>query len=280
MSRSRAGAAPFLSWCLAASLLSACLFETRSQSGGLPPEEAALRPDLSIGGQWLYVSRQYLEYRDGAKSDTTDVRIHYGITGDSVIGGTSYRILVEEELALFNTDEGLRRYRSVYAVRSDPTVLEVKALKDGRSGTGHLPFKIAAPARATSSAVDTAHFRDETVSLRWPLIAGNGWSYREPGNAFGILPARKTFLGKDSILSNGESTAALKFSIQVEGRDDIRAYEWYVDGLKVLSRSSYSLTFGGEDSVRAEEEFLGARYFTRSDTDAVLKGSIFESVTE
>jgi hypothetical protein len=47
--------------------------------------------------------------------------------------------------------------------------------------------------------------------------------------------------------------------------------------LKVLSRSSYSLTFGGEDSVRAEEEFLGARNFIRSDTDAVIKGSILEN---
>jgi hypothetical protein len=280
MFRIRAGFPPFLTCCLGAALFSACLFETRSRTGDTPPDEADLRPDLSIGNQWLYISRQYLEYGDGTQSDTTDVRIRYEITGDSVIGDTAYRILVEEDLALFNTDEGLRKYRSVYAVRSDSAVLEVKALKDGRPGTGHLPFKIAASAGGAALSMDTIHFRDEVVSLRWPLTAGIGWTFREPGNASGILPARKTFLGPDSILSKGVSVAALKFVVQVEGRSDLRAYEWYADGLKILSRSSYSLTFGGEDSVRAEEEFQGARGFTRADTDAVIKGSILENASK
>jgi hypothetical protein len=75
----------------------------------------------------------------------------------------------------------------------------------------------------------------------------------------------------------GKPVSALKFQVQVENMEYIRTYEWYADGVKILSRSSSSTTFGGKDSSRSEEEYLGRRYFTREDTQAVLKGTIFET---
>lgn len=258
--------------CLSAGLLSACLFETESSLA--PAFSTAfpdIHPDLSIGNQWMYRNREFTAFQDGSGGDTATYFIHYEITGDSVIAGIRYRILVEEDLSLFNTDYGLVRNRSAYAVLADSSSLLVKELKGGEQGTGRFPFKTTA-----GTAFDTAHFMDELTVLRMPLNAGKGWIYREPGNASGSWSASKTFLGWDTLRVSGAPVAALKFQVKVENQDYIRRYEWYADDVKIFSLFSASTTFAGLDSLRSEEAYQGKRYFTKADTLAVLKGTIFD----
>jgi hypothetical protein len=176
-------AAKFLRACWPVLVLTACLFETETGTGR--PSETEIRPDLSVGNQWMYRYRQYVENQNGSKGDTTGHFIHYEIAGDSLIAGIRYRLLAEEDLALFNTDYGLVKYRSAYALLSDSSGLEVKALKGGEPATGRFPFKSSA-----APAFDTIHFLDEVTALRMPLIAGTGWSYRDPENPSGIWAAR------------------------------------------------------------------------------------------
>ncbi|MDB5049627.1 MAG: hypothetical protein JWO30_2698 [Fibrobacteres bacterium] len=269
----------FFRACLPALLLSACLFETGSGNGGPPDTDGAgfpeISPDLAIGNQWMYRFRQYTEYQDGSRGDTTLYFIHYEITGDSLIAGIGYRILVEEDLALFNTDFGLVKNRSAYAVLAGSSGLQVKALKGGERATGRFPFKSSA-----GSGIDTLHFKDEVTALKMPLGAGKGWVYREPGNPDGTLAATKTFLAWDTISLAGAPTPALEFRVEVENLEYIRTLEWYAGDIKVFSRSSASTTFAGMDSSRSEEEYLGKRTFTRDDTLAVLKGTIFDPAAE
>jgi hypothetical protein len=160
-------AARILRACLPALLVSACLFETsetRVGTGGpADPDQAGfpiISPDLSIGNQWMYRIRQYTAYQDGSSGDTVTYFIHYEITGDSLIAGVRYRILTEEDLALFNTDLGLVRNRSAYAVSADSSGLRIKALKGGEQATGRFPFKSSA-----GQAFDTLHLPDEVTAV-------------------------------------------------------------------------------------------------------------------
>lgn len=134
-------------------LICACFFE--SETHPKPPDSIQIRPDLSIGNQWMYQYRRYTEYADGSKSDSNGYFIHYEITGDTLIAGIRYRVLVEEDLALINTDIGLTRYRSAYVVRADSTGVRVKALKGSGRATGRLPFKISSDATKIILGGDT-----------------------------------------------------------------------------------------------------------------------------
>ncbi|HKP95520.1 MAG TPA: hypothetical protein VJ385_07175 [Fibrobacteria bacterium] len=258
----------------AALSVSACLFETRETPERPPTEVPEIHPDLSVGNQWMYQTLHYSEYADGTKMDTSRYFIHYEIAGDSVIAGVPYRILIEEDLILYNTDFGLVKIRSSYALAADSSGIRIKALKDFEPVEGRFPFKAGAASEAPSS--DTAYFRDEITALQTPLSAGRSWAYRAKGNPFGTGAATKTFLGTETLQVSGKPVSALKFAVVVENQEYIRTYEWYADGVKILSRSSTSLTFAGKDSLRREEGYLGKRSFTREDTLAVLKGTIFE----
>jgi hypothetical protein len=253
-------------------LLSACLFETEKEKSSAAPVE--IRPDLSIGNQWMYLSRVYVKHGDGNSGDTTRAFICYRITGDSAIGGKTYRILSEEDLAAVNTDQGLRKYSSLYAIDTvssagaDSGRIDVNMLRIGTGAAGRLPFKSSA-----RSSFDTVHFEDEITALVSPVSAGETWIFRAPGQPFGHAAGRKTFLGRENIEVAGERVAALKFQVAIEGLDFIKTYEWYAEGKKIFSRSSYAVNESGTDSQHFEEEYAGNRYFSREDTAAVLSGS-------
>ncbi|MEO6096994.1 MAG: hypothetical protein ABIW76_15480 [Fibrobacteria bacterium] len=288
---------------LAVLLFCGCLFETETETG-IPPatgESPGIRPDLSIGNQWMYRFLRYTAYENGTQDDSTRHFIHYRITGDSLIAGAAYRILVEEDLALFNTDLGLVRNRSVYAVLSGPSGLAVKALKEGDPATGRFPFKRTADAETDAGTesgtesgsnagtdrrsgrgmdFDSVHFRDEVLAMKATLLRGLGWDYRAPGNPSGLAHMTKTYLGEDTLARSTGRIAARKFRVWTGKIGDAPTYEWYAGGVKIFSRSSASTTFEGLDSTRAEEEYLGHRGFTPDDTLAVLKGSVFDPDAE
>jgi hypothetical protein len=226
-----------------------------------------MAPDLSLGSQWMYRYRRYTEYADGSKGDSTGFFIHYEITGDTTIAGIRYRLLVEEDLALINTDIGLTRYRTVHAVQSDSAGVRVKTLKGADRAVGRLPFK------RSSGGFDTSHFQDEILAMQSPLRAGQGWIFREAGSPFGLQSATKTFLGSDTLRSAGGDIPCLRFRLEVAGAEDARIHEWYSGKVKIFSRVSASTTFSGRDTSRVEEEYLGARAFTRQDTLDVLDGA-------
>ncbi|MDB5105423.1 MAG: hypothetical protein JWP91_3112 [Fibrobacteres bacterium] len=226
----------------------------------------------------MYRHLQFTEYEDGSKGDSTVFFIHYRIQGDSAIAGKTYRIMVEEDLSLLNTDLGLVKIRSTYAVRADSTGLLVKSLRYAGQGMGRLPFKTAAgiPGQSIPVGFDSSHFQDEILALKQPLFTGIKWDFREPGSPYGQWPATKTLVGMETILLEGTALSTLKFQIEVENQEYIRTFEWYSDDTKVFSRSSSSITFEGKDSTRVEEEYLGSRSFTSEDTLAVLKGTILD----
>lgn len=226
----------------------------------------------------MYRFRRYTAYQNGSNGDSTGYFIHYEVTGDSVIAGIRYRILVEDDLAIFNTDAGLVKIRSAYAVLSDSSGIQVKALKGEGRSTGRFPFKTSAGDLVDSKnhAFDSVHFRDEITALQLPFYANRSWNYREPGSPYGLLPANKTFLGIDTLLISGIPVSTFKFQVELTNVNSIRAYEWYADNVKVFSRTSSSTTFAGKDSSYVEEEFLGNRPFTREDTLSILKGTIFD----
>ena len=221
----------------------------------------------------MYRHLQYIEHQDGAKSDSVKYFIHYKIIGDTTIANIRYRILVEEDLALFNTDLGLLINKSAYAVRYDSSGLEVKALKNGRQATGRFPFKRSTGAFHLAEAVsfDSLHFVDEIDELRMPFMPGLTWYLRAPENPYGLWPATKVYLGLDRIVLSGKAISAFKFQIQVKNLEYMRTYEWYAGNVKVLSRTSSSIMFDGRDSLRSEEEYIGPRTFTREDTTAVVE---------
>jgi hypothetical protein len=253
-------------------LICSCIFETEAPPNAL--DSIRIQPDLSIGNQWMYRYLRFTEYQDGSQSDSTGFFIHYEITGDTMIAGIKYRVLVEEDLALINLDFGLVKYRSTYVVQADSTGVKIKALKGGDRSNGRFPFKMSSGANSISgnAVFDTTHFKDEIMVVKSPVNSGQGWIFREPGSPFGYLSATKTFIGRDTLLLADEKVPAFKFQVEAENAKDVRAYEWYADAFKIFSRSSSSTTFGGKDSSRAEEEYFGRRSFTREDTLAVLNG--------
>ena len=216
----------------------------------------------------MYLNVQYTDHQGGSKSDSVRSFTHYEVTGDSDIAGLRYSILVEEDLALFNTDIGLVKYRSAYAVASDSSSVRILSLKGGEPASGRFPFKIA--------ALDTLHFNGEVTALKMPLSPGKSWYYSKPEGVGSSGTVSKTFLGRDTITLGGNAVPALEFRVDVASLDYIRMLEWYADSVKVLSRFSSSTTFGGKDSSRSEQVYLGKRTFTKDDTLTVLRGTIFD----
>ena len=237
--------------------LSGCLFETT--------KPVVVLPDLSIGNQWLYRFRGFLKNGDGTSGDTATHFIHYAITGDSSIAGIRYRILSEEDLAVFNTDQGLIKTHSLFAVAMDDSGTKVNLLRGESYGSGRLPFKSTA-----GSAFDTSHFEDEVTALKLPLSIGLAWSYREPGQPFGHGAAVKTYLGEEEIRISGATLTAMKFRLEVAGLEYVRSYEWYRNGTKVFSSSTIAANAIGRDSLHSEEEYVGKRDFSKDDTLAIL----------
>jgi|GEM_PF-6879844 len=253
------------------------------------PATLSIRPDFSLGTQWMYRSLRYTEHEDGSKSDSTGYFIHDQISGDSVIAGVEYRILLEEELALYNTDLGLQNSRTAYAVLSDSTGLLVKTLKGGNRAFVRVPFKTAASWHSsevtTNTAVettefDTADFADEVKDLIPTFRIGQAWRYREPGSALHFPIETKTFLGWDTLDLAGTPVPALEFRLDLDPPGESPGYEWYAGDVKVLTRSSSSSSFDGKDSSRLEESYLGRRGFTRQDTLDILKGTVLDPNAE
>ncbi|MDQ3001511.1 MAG: hypothetical protein M3Y08_09640 [Fibrobacterota bacterium] len=223
-----------------------------------------MEPDLAIGREWMYVSRQFLKPESGANGDTARHFIHYRIEGDTSMGGETYRLLVEEGLGIFNSDLGLQKFHSLYAVKAGPSGVSVNRLKGGRE-IGRFPFKSGA-----GEGFDTSRFDDEIRALEFPFQVGGTWSYREAGHPYGYGAAWKTFLGVEEIVLAGKRVSAYKFELAIENRDYFKTFEWYVGGLKVFSLVSRAANDFSRDSLHFEQEFIGNGHFTRKDTQTVI----------
>lgn len=207
----------------------------------------------------MYVHRDFMTPSTGPNGDTSIRFIHYHVPGDSVIAGKRYWLLVEEDLAYYNFDQGLVLNRLRFAVRKAGEAWQVKLLRGPvPNAVGRLPLKAA--------AFDTQYFEDEVTALS-PL---DSWVFRQAGHPLGYSSASKNYLGLDTIILGHARVVAYRFGLETAGQAHIRYLEWYFEGLKVLATSAYRAREDGYDSVLTEEEWIGKRGFTREDTIAVL----------
>jgi hypothetical protein len=248
-------------WLLAALLFPACLFDTRAPDG----KPVSIRPSFPEGGQWMYQYREYTGKASGPGGDTAIRYIRYSRPGDTLIAGVTYELLVEEDLAFYNADQGLVLNRIAFGMLASGDTLRVKQLRNTANIAGRLPLKAAA-------SFDTAHFEDE-ITVLLPIAPGRGWELRPKGHPLGRPRAYKTYLGMDSLDRGGFRGAAFLFDVALEGFAQFRIREWYSSERKVFSRTAYATTPGGPDSSVTEEEYLGARGFTGADTSDVLRSA-------
>jgi hypothetical protein len=250
---------------VAGALLCGCLFETQ--------EAFRIRPSLVPGSRWMYQYRTFLKQEDGGASDTARHFISYAVEADSILAGRAYSILAEEDLAIFNTDYGIVRNRSLYAIDTAGGRIKVGRLKGGALATGRLPFKTAAETPVQTLPEDTAFFEDGFLALENPLRPGASWIYREMGNPFGRTASEKVLLGAETLVLSGKAFAAWKFRIQETEDVRFNTYEWYSGDTKIFSRASYAANTFNLDSFHIEEEYLGERSFTAEDSAALLEAS-------
>ncbi len=238
--------------------LCACIFDTRQASFSGP----SIKPDLPIGGQWMYVAREFIRpaspLASGNDGDTTLRYIHYSVPGDTSIAGATFRLLLEEDLALYNTDQGLVIKETRFAVRDSSGFWIAKRLRGVSNTLGRLPLK--------RSAFDTLHYEDEILPLVPAAAMGQAWNLRDANSPAGYGFARKAYLGPDTLLLHGVRTTAYKFAIEVQGQEYIRRYEWYDGKRKIFSLWTNPVSGDRADSSHTEEEYLGQRDFTAQDT--------------
>ena len=238
-----------------------CLFNTQTA--------IQITPDLHTGNEWMY---QYQSFLKPAKSNAQDTLIHfnhYQILGDTLISWVTYKLLLEEELALFNHDYGLVKNKTLFALNLEPDGIQVLQLKQGNTTTGSLPFKL--------SAIDTAHFEDQFFALPIPIPVNTSWNYRDTNNLHGRYASRVTAVGVDQIMLHGVLTRAYKFEMKVTGMEYFLLTYWIAENIKVLTRlKSAASNPDNGDSLVNEEIYLGARNFLRADTEEVFRSSSFK----
>lgn len=213
----------------------------------------------------MYQYREFTRSASGAGGDTALRYIRYSRPGDTVIDGRAYGLLVEEDLAFYNADQGLVVNRIVFAMRESGDTLRVNQLRNTANIAGRLPLK-------ASAAFDTAHFEDEMAVLV-PVAPGRGWELRRKGHPLGRPRAFKTCLGRVSLERAGFQGGAYLFDVALDGFPQFRIREWYSARRKVFSRTAYATSPGGPDSSITEEEFLTERGFTGADTLDVLRSA-------
>jgi hypothetical protein len=226
-------------------------------------KEFAITPDLSIGNNWLYQYRQFDKKEDGKYGDTLIYFVHYQIIGDTVFNDSIYRLMAEDDLTIF--DSTLEINRTLSAIKYQHGRVVIKNLKIGGAEFGRYPFKISA-----RNIFDTANFYDEFVALSFPIQKNSEWIYRYPDHPKGHSPAKKIFLGTETINSFGKPYNTLKFEFIIENMQWIKSFEWYSANVKIKSNSFSKQSDNNNDSVFFEEEFIDSRGFIKEDSQMVI----------
>lgn len=245
----------------AACLLLGCVFETAPA-----PVPLDLRPEIPGGVGSMYAYREFRKASDGTPGDTALRFIRYSSPGDTQIAGVTWRLLVEEDLAFYNADQGLVLNRVAFAVRWDGDTLRANQLRMTANIAGRLPLKAAA-------GFDTAHFEDETAVLVDGAAKGRAWELRPEGHPSGHPRAAKAWRGLEEISRGGFIGSAFAFEVSVKGMEHVRIREWYSPERKLFARTAYAIRPGSPDSNLTEEEYVGMRGFTSFDTAEVLRSA-------
>lgn len=222
-----------------------------------------ITPDLAIGNHWLYQLRQFSKAENSVYGDTLVYFIRYEIVGDTVINDSTYQLMTEEDLAIFGSS--LEINETMAAVKYESGKVVIKNLKSGGGQLGRYPLKASA-----QGAFDTVNFDDEVIALSFPIQKNSEWYFRSPGHPKGHGPVKKIFLGVESISSLGSIQTALKFEFIIEDMKWVKSYEWYLEAGKVKSITSLKESDSNNDSIFFEEEYLGSREFSGTDSQTVI----------
>jgi hypothetical protein len=209
----------------------------------------------------MYVSRQFLRPGSGPDGDTALSFIRYSFPKDTLVGGREYRLLLEEELAYRNFDQGLAVFASRFAVRVSGDSVFANRLRPAGTAYGRLPLKPA--------AADTAAFAEERVTLIGGLLPGTRWMSLRPGPS-GRGAEFTAYLGPGPVdWRRGDSAEA--FAVSAPDQAHLRMFAWRRGGNTLFSSTAYASSPDGADSARVEEEYLGERDFTAADSEAVIR---------